>query len=497
MKKTLYEILGVAPDASADTIRENFETMVARHESERKPGNQDAENILKFIKHAHAVLSDPNQRAAYDDSLKRQAAGRSVVYTEPFLRSDSGWRHWALGGTIAVALLVSGYIFVSYIRWKPAPSMPAAKPVPQVIVVSPPGRAPVAKAIESPAEHERPVAASSETGEVQADQQAQAPVASPTEAFRPQQTASVLSAEGIFEKHSRSVTVVLGFDGGNNQVIQGSGVVIQPQRVITNCHVVRNADSVKVWQASRTYAARFEFGDTDPTRDLCQIFVPELNAPAVTLGNSRNLRVGRRVFALGAPLGLDLTLSEGIVSGLRPHQDAAFIQVTAPISPGSSGGALFDEAGELVGITTFGALMGQNVNFAVPVEWIKDLPNRPRTALLAKSPAEPPAREAPSPAPGATASAENLIVGSWGCTVSGFSNAVVFYRFAGGRFSLERRHRGQMISGAYRVSGDALLLTSASTSPKDVSAKILELSRNRLVLEHPLEDSGNTHTCSR
>jgi len=387
MKKTLYEILEVPPDASAEAIRESYQRVLAQHESGKKPGDEDAENRLKFIKHAYAVLADPNQRMMYDSSLKKPALAAGTDYADPFPRSDPGWRRWVVGGTIAVVLLVAGSTVVSYMRWKPAPKTPvapAAPPAPNVVVVLPGSGG---SGDRQQAGRENPGDAGSTPA--QTELRTQVAVAVQAEPARAPQVA--LSAERIFERHSQSIAVILGFDG-EKQVIQGSGVVVQPQRVITNCHVVRDAETVKVWQAARTYDARLEFGDTDPTRDLCQLFVPGLEAPAVPLGDSRKLKVGKRVFALGAPLGLALTLSEGIVSGLRVHQDSAYVQVTAPISPGSSGGALFDETGELVGITTFGALIGQNVNFAIPVEWIKDLPNRPRTPFPPRSPGDPRAR---------------------------------------------------------------------------------------------------------
>jgi S1-C subfamily serine protease len=377
MKKTLYEILEVARDASAEAIRQRYQEAVDRQGAGAASAGEDAENRLKFIKQAYAVLSDPAQRAHYDASLSKPPPTAEPGYSDQ-LPSDPRWRHWLIGGTAAIVMLVVGSTVISYARWKPAPKAPAAS-VP---------RAPLVMVV--PAEKEEPA---EQQGAVIPAVVAPARVDQPTQVAIASQTAVIpvasnLSAEAIFERHSKSVAVVLGFKGGQ-QIVQGSGVVIRPERVITNCHVVGDADTVKVRQAARVYDARFEFGDTDPTRDLCQLLVPGLEAPAVPLGESKKLKVGRRVFALGAPLGLDLTLSEGIVSGMRSHQDAAYLQVTTPISPGSSGGALFDDAGDLVGLTTFGTRIGQNVNFAVPVEWIKELPNRPLTQFPVKSKGDP------------------------------------------------------------------------------------------------------------
>jgi tetratricopeptide (TPR) repeat protein len=86
--------------------------------------------------------------------------------------------------------------------------------------------------------------------------------------------------------------------------------------------------------------------------------------------------VGQRVYAIGAPKGLELTMSDGIISSLRELDSGRYIQTTAPISPGSSGGGLFDEEGRLIGLPTLYLDKGQQLNFALPVEWVKDLPGR-------------------------------------------------------------------------------------------------------------------------
>jgi hypothetical protein len=104
--------------------------------------------------------------------------------------------------------------------------------------------------------------------------------------------------------------------------------------------------------------------------------------------------VGERVYAIGAPEGLELTLSEGLVSGLRSRGNFRVIQTTAPVSHGSSGGGLFDSQGKLVGITTFSFHEGQNLNFAIPTEWI--------LALAAQQPT-PPTKPPEFPAPPASA----------------------------------------------------------------------------------------------
>jgi S1-C subfamily serine protease len=107
----------------------------------------------------------------------------------------------------------------------------------------------------------------------------------------------------------------------------------------------------------------------DPDKDLCLLSAPGLAAKPARQGRAAALKVGEPVYAVGAPQGLELSLSEGIVSQLRGGPPP-IIQTTVAISQGSSGGGLFNAQGELVGITTFYLEEGQSLNFALPVEWL-------------------------------------------------------------------------------------------------------------------------------
>lgn len=188
------------------------------------------------------------------------------------------------------------------------------------------------------------------------------------------QTGFALDASGVFAKVSLSVIVVDVLDGQGKVIGIGSGVAISKDEVITNCHVAQKGQSVQVRQSDKTYKATIHYAD--PDRDLCQLTVPDLQAVPIGLGSAKILKVGQRVYAIGAPKGFELTLSEGLVSSLRDYEGSQYIQTSAAISPGSSGGGLFNEQGELIGITTFYITEGQNLNFALPVDWISELPER-------------------------------------------------------------------------------------------------------------------------
>src|SRR5271157_1857447 len=180
--------------------------------------------------------------------------------------------------------------------------------------------------------------------------------------------------EQVFQRVSPSVVVVHVADASGEPVSLGSGIVSSPGTVITNCHVAQAGPQLKASHLGKSFAATLQYTDTD--RDLCQLSVPKLDAPSVSVGDSKSLKVGQRVFAVGAPEGLELTLSEGLISAIRSMADLRYIQTTASISQGSSGGGLFDSEGRLIGITTFYVSGGQNLNFALPADWIQGLPKR-------------------------------------------------------------------------------------------------------------------------
>jgi len=180
--------------------------------------------------------------------------------------------------------------------------------------------------------------------------------------------------EQIFVQASPSVVVIDILDGNGQSIGLGSGVVISAKQVITNCHVAQKGKSLQVRQTDKIFNATLLYADSD--RDLCQLNVPNLEATPIVLGTAKSLKVGQRVYAIGTPKGLELTLSEGLISSLRQYEGSQYIQTSAAISPGSSGGGLFDDHGRLVGVTTFQLVEGQNLNFALPVDWIAELPKR-------------------------------------------------------------------------------------------------------------------------
>jgi hypothetical protein len=176
--------------------------------------------------------------------------------------------------------------------------------------------------------------------------------------------------ERIFEEASKSVVVIHSYGADDKPINQGSGIVVGKESVITNCHVVEKSVYIKVPYQARLHTATVRNSDID--RDLCELQVSQLPAPRAIVWTGA-LKVGQRVYAIGAPEGLELTISEGLVSSVREFEGSTYIQTSAPISAGSSGGGLFDVEGRLVGITAFIVPEGQNINFALPASWIGEL----------------------------------------------------------------------------------------------------------------------------
>ena len=184
-----------------------------------------------------------------------------------------------------------------------------------------------------------------------------------------------LATEQIFIRVSPSIVVVDMVDDAHDKVIrQGSGVVIGANQVIITCHVVREGKNAVVRKSGKAFKATLQYAD--PDRDLCQLNVPHLHVTPIILGSARKIRVGQRVYAIGVLGRNEPTLSEGVVSTLRPHGDSQYMQISTAISPGSSGGGLVDDQGRLIGLLSPQSVERQNLTFALPVEWIGELAKR-------------------------------------------------------------------------------------------------------------------------
>jgi tetratricopeptide (TPR) repeat protein len=185
------------------------------------------------------------------------------------------------------------------------------------------------------------------------------------------------SASEVFEQASKSVVVVYNLDDKDNRQQFASGVVMPNGEVATNHHIIEKAARLAVIFNGKAFDAKASH--YNPEMDICLLDVPGLKAPKALIGDTNQLKVGARIYAIGSPSGIGLTLSDGIVSGFREVKGGHYIQNTAPISSGSSGGGLFDEEGLLVGLPTFYLTEGQQLNFAVPIDWVVEESKRQST----------------------------------------------------------------------------------------------------------------------
>lgn len=181
-----------------------------------------------------------------------------------------------------------------------------------------------------------------------------------------------LTTSDIAKYVDRMVLVeVSGFEDGEAFSASGSGFFISSDgKIVTNYHVIDGATQGTVTLNSKQkYDIASVLGYTKD-QDLAVIQISGTGFPTCALGDSSKVAVGNPVVAIGSPLGIQNTVSEGIVSKL--WEDGS-VQITAPISPGSSGGALFNVYGEVIGVTTWKIRNGENMNLAIPADLIRSM----------------------------------------------------------------------------------------------------------------------------
>ncbi|HEX4334099.1 MAG TPA: trypsin-like peptidase domain-containing protein [Usitatibacter sp.] len=336
---THYEVLGLPRDASSVDIAHAFrEKLAAAREG------PDADQRVEAVRDAYQVLAAPAYRARYDADLppdprpamarENRAGGLAGILRQP----------GALKVLAAVAALFLAIVL--YKAWfRPAPASPPAVATPR------------ARKLVEPSADERAMAAA------RAQREMQSALARP------------MTPGEIFAAASRSVArIVVTDDSGTSS--QGSGVVIGAGTVVTSCHVMRKSPQVRVMVGDREYEGNIRVADYE--LDLCKLSVTGLGAPAATMAPIE-AKAGQQVYAIAAPQGPELTLSEGLVSALRESPYGPIIQTTAAVSPGSSGGGLFDASGHLVGIVTVPAKGGQDSSFVLPAGWLLEMVDRPHS----------------------------------------------------------------------------------------------------------------------
>jgi S1-C subfamily serine protease len=466
LKKTLYQILDVDPNASAEDIEAAYRRLTAMRDTQWPDANMPG-----LVRQAHEILSDPRRRGAYDLSLAPSAVTAHAV------REASPGFGEKRGKWIVAMALVAGVAW-----WWTRREPPAPPPAPTSAVPAKANAAAVEPAIDAAqtrAKTDESTSDPSSSPDAQTTRAAPpavaaAPPSGVAAAVTPPTPSAVSapvqkSAETLFADVAPSVARVNVMDASGRLVGSGSGVVIDDGVLLTSCHVATVGAKLTAKLGETLLPATVALADE--VYDLCRLSVPGMRAPPVPLGSVDTLRTGQRVYAIGAPQGLELTLSEGIVSALRKVDGGTVIQTTAPISPGSSGGGLFDASGRLVGVMTFQHRYGQNLNFALPADWIPLM--RPRRA------SEPGWRASAVADQSQIGSPLALLVGRWLCR-DWTTGRTGHYSFeTDGRVSIAMNETREAATLRYGVSGKTLQIGDAKQA---VSMAIEELTARKLIL---------------
>ena len=187
---------------------------------------------------------------------------------------------------------------------------------------------------------------------------------------------TTFSAEDIAEK-ALAATVYLEMKDKSGKTLGiGSGFFVQPNLIATNYHVIEGAakGTAKLVGKYTTYDIEGVTA-TDRNNDLALLKVTAYGVKPLSLGDSDSARIGEAVYVAGNPKGLEGTFSDGIISSRRNKDTKERLQMTAPISPGSSGGPVLNRKGEIIGVSfaQHRALDAENLNFAIPSKYLKKL----------------------------------------------------------------------------------------------------------------------------
>jgi serine protease Do len=176
-----------------------------------------------------------------------------------------------------------------------------------------------------------------------------------------------VDAREVFRRARQAVWTVVAIGGSTAaDSSQGSAVAVAPRMALTACHVVLRRELVLLVQGQRILPARV--AAQDDATDRCILEATEDMEPVVGVRAVADLEIGERIFTLATPRQLDMTFADGIVSAVRMIDGVPHIQTTAAMAPGSSGGAVLDARGNLIGIIVFRHRAEANLGFAVAAD---------------------------------------------------------------------------------------------------------------------------------
>ena len=192
--------------------------------------------------------------------------------------------------------------------------------------------------------------------------------------------ASAQNAEQIAKKALAATVSLEMTDRSGQPVGWGSGFFVRQNQIATNFHVIAGAThgTAQLGDKPTRYAIE-KVIETDQDNDLAILEVALRSIQPLPLGDSDAVRIGQTVYVTGNPMELSGTFSNGIISNVHESDAGKRIQMTAPISPGSSGGPVLNENGEVIGIAYMTIETGQNLNFAIPSNYLKRLFEQPES----------------------------------------------------------------------------------------------------------------------
>jgi hypothetical protein len=169
---------------------------------------------------------------------------------------------------------------------------------------------------------------------------------------------------------SPSVVLIEDIGEDGNPTGRGSGFLVTADgRILTAFHVIQHTKHAKVTLTNHDVYDLVSVLDVDRDKDIAFLKIKAVNLPYLKLGRSASAQVGNKLFAIGNPFGYENTLSEGLLSGIRQAEGFTLFQLSAPVSPGSSGGPVLTSQGEVIGIVEKQIPEGQNLNFAIPTDY--------------------------------------------------------------------------------------------------------------------------------
>lgn len=325
-KRTLYDILGVAPDASAIDIWNAYE--------ERKAELQDMvpqdPSAMALAHQAHEVLTNPKRRAAYDASLapppeppppaETEAVSPEIEVEEEEARGKRPWAAIA----IATGVIIAGLVWGLRIRpAKPPPPEPVVAEAPKPVVAPPP-----------PAER---------------------------------------TSKQILSDALPSIARLQSFEMSGRAVPVGLALTVEPGVMITTCHGIPAGVQLVASVGRQTHSAALAV--TDEQLDLCKLNVAGFEGKPLAI-SAEEPKVADRIYALGANASGDYALTEGVVKHLLKTPAGNVIEISVPIAPTASGGAIFDTHGKLVGIGTTPHTYAAGSHIALPATWIAQARSR-------------------------------------------------------------------------------------------------------------------------